>query len=122
MFDSKEKIIKRKNIFIFYFLVLLLGIIKPPFTALGLSFLFIPRNKFKNQKDYFLIFIGLIITFILVVLYSKYHSIEALSASNRLYHFSTNGTNMTGQLNYMLTHKKDTLLLFGTISYKFPIL
>lgn len=91
---------KRKNISIFYSLIVILSLIKPNYIIFGILGLIIPKNKLKIN-DYIMIIGCIIILLVITICYTHYYSIDALNMSWRRGYFIGMHVNQTEQLNFI---------------------
>ncbi|MBR6025079.1 MAG: DUF2142 domain-containing protein [Methanobrevibacter sp.] len=120
LYKSKPKSIKIKNIILFFSLITLLSLIKPNYVIFAFLILLVPRDKYENEKYFFISMLGIILTLTVTVAYAKFYSIDSLNNSIRTYMFEQHGTNPQEQLKYISTHIKETLILFSTLIYEVP--
>ena len=121
-YSADVKSTDKKEVSIISILLLLLALIKPNYIIFGFLFLFIPRDKFENKNTYLMLIGTLMLVLVSVVLYTKFYSIDVLNNSYRQEVFNQLHTSPSGQLNYMFSHKTETLILFSTLTYEFPLL
>lgn len=120
LYKSKPKSIKIKNIILFFSLITLLSLIKPNYVIFAFLILLVPRDKYENEKYFFISMLGIILTLTVTVAYAKFYSIDSLNNSIRTYMFEQHGTNPQEQLKYISTHIKETIILFSTLIYEVP--
>lgn len=104
MYKSKEGSLTKKHILIYTLLVLILGISKVTFGALILLILIIPKNRYKNPKDYYLGLISIIFILLCLLGWSKFYAMDGITHSWRKGLFKQNHVNSTEQLSYMLSN------------------
>ena len=75
---------------------------------------------YEKEKYFFISIIAIILTLIIAGSYAKFYSINSLNNSIRSYSFQLQGTNPKGQIQYISTHIKETILLFTTLIYEVP--
>ena len=98
-----------KNVLKFSIVVLLLGLCKVTYFSFILLILFVPLSNFKKRK-YYLYAIASIIGLILIfLLWSKYYVNPVITQSCRVLG-SLSNPNAIAQINYLLSHKKLTLI------------
>lgn len=120
LYKSDSKSINLKNITIFFSLITLLSLIKPNYVIFGFLILLIPKDKYENEKYFLISLLGIILTLIITGVYAKFYSIDSLNNSIRSYSFEQHGTNPYGQIQYISTHIKETIILFSTLIYEIP--
>ena len=87
LYKSKPKSIKIKNIILFFSLITLLSLIKPNYVIFAFLILLVPRDKYENEKYFFISMLGIILTLTVTVAYAKFYSIDSLNNSIRTYMF-----------------------------------
>lgn len=104
MYKSEDNSLGIKNVAVFSFVCLLLGLCKLPYLAFIFLLLFVPVNNFKFDKKntYLAILISIAIVGVIGVLWSR-HSVPVLMHSWRSSH---NLINSTLQQEYFLHHPK----------------
>lgn len=116
-FIKSEEEIDNKKLLFFMFLIIVLGLCKLSFIAFAFLVLFIPKNKFKDNKYYYkyLVF-GTII--LIGLLWSKFYATPALTYSYRANYFIENNVSLFGQLSFIFNHIPESLvMLFGLPNY-----
>ena len=110
MCRAEDRTLTTKNIGVFAFLCLLLGLCKLPYLAFALLLLFIPSKKFEKDKKSNLpiILISILIVVAIGVLWSRY-SAPTLMHSWRSSH---NLINSTMQLDYVIKHARTSIPKF----------
>ncbi|WP_366925618.1 DUF2142 domain-containing protein [uncultured Methanobrevibacter sp.] len=120
LYKSSPKSIKIRNILVFFSLITLLSLIKPNYVIFAFLILLISKDKYENEKYFFISIFGIILTLAIACAYAKFYSINSLNNSIRTYMFELHGTNPNEQIKYMSTHIKETILLFSTLIYEVP--
>jgi len=92
--------ISHKEILIFSALSLLLGLCKLPYLAFIFLLIFIPRDRFKEKKHYYCIFLSIFVIGNIGILYSRYSTPTLLHS----WRSQMNYINSTAQLNYLIAH------------------
>lgn len=110
MYKSPEGSLVKKDILIFAFLGLLVGLSKVTYFALIFLVLFVPRNNFKDTKTYLYGILAIVVLAIIAVIWTKFYANVVYMESFRHKYYIIRHINPNDQLNYMLTHKKDTLI------------
>lgn len=111
MYKAEEKTLTKKHIAIFFILMSILGLLKVTMGALALLFLIIPQKNFKNQKDYYLGFLGIIIVLAILLAWTRIFALDSLTNSWRGELFASQNVDPMGQINYML-HNSQALVTF----------
>ncbi len=103
-----------KDLGIFFISVLFVSFFKFPYILLSFFVFLVKKDQFASKNIYLL---SRIIPFILIgicLAYTSYASNILLNSARRDL-FISNNVNSTAQLNYMLNHPFNTLLLFSSI-------
>ena len=120
MYKAKDYSLTKKNILTYTILVLILGLSKVTFGALILLILIIPKNKFKNPRDYYLGIISIIFILSCLLCWSKFYAADGIVHSWRKVYFKQNHVNSTEQLSYMTSHP-EVISTFSQIGTQLPI-
>ena len=120
MYKAKDNSLTKKNILIYAILVLILGLSKVTFGALILLILIIPKNKFKNPRDYYLGVISIIFILSCLLCWSKFYAVDGITHSWRKGYFNQSHVNSTEQLSNMINHP-EILLIFTKIGNQIPV-
>jgi uncharacterized membrane protein len=104
MYKSSDKQIQMKEIFIFFFLCLLIGLCKVPYFALSFLILLIHPKKFKFKKYYCFNIIGIITLGILAILWTNGYATPNMINSWREDFLIKNNINSTEQISFIKNH------------------
>lgn len=96
MFKNK---VKNKDLIIFFISCLLMALIKPPYIALTLLVFFIPSENFTSKKFKWSMIVPVLILFGLTLTLS----LNVFGFTTSSISQSSNGTQFSGQLNYILS-------------------
>jgi uncharacterized membrane protein len=110
MYKSSDKTIQMKEIFIFFFLCLLIGLCKVPYFALSLLILLIHPKKFKFKKYYYFNVIGILILGILAILWTNSYATPSMVNSWRKGFLIKNNINSTEQISFIKNHFPEFLV------------
>jgi uncharacterized membrane protein len=106
-----------REILIFFVLVLLVALIKPPFIMFAVLLLLIPKSKFKSKKDYKISWIVLILLFLTILLVNMLYSIPQLNNSFRYDNYVYYGINAKSQLLFMLNNPIKSIMMMTSPIY-----
>ena len=109
MYKSPKRTIGKKEVGIFAFLCLLLGLCKISLFIFALLILFVPRDNFEDKKYYYLGILSIVLVFLLGILWTKGYADIAFHNSYRQAHWIKNGISPSGQLSFVLSHFDQTL-------------
>lgn len=110
MYKSPKNTLTKKDILIFGFIGLLLGLCKLTYFAFIFLLLFVPRDNFLNKKIWYFSLITIMVLGIGSLLWTKFYANPAFFESFRLNYWQINNINSTEQISYILIHKKDTII------------
>lgn len=110
LYKSPKKSIDYKPIIKFSILILILGTCKVTYFCFIFLILFIPLENFKEKKYYYYGLLSIIIILAIMVLWSKFYVDPGVHQSLRYASSDSNARNTYNQINYILSHKKDTLI------------
>lgn len=110
LYKLPEKSIDYKHIIKYSILVALIGTCKVTCFVLIFLLIFIPKENFKSDREYFLGFLSVIIMAIFALLWSKYYSHPGFLNSHRSTKWAASKINSTQQIDFILSHKKQTLM------------
>ena len=110
LYKLPKKSIDYKHIAKFSILVLLLGMCKVTCFAFILLLPFIPIDNFKENKFYLMGFLSIIIISIIALLWTKFYANPGFFQSFRIKEWAWHHVNSTKQMNYMLAHKKESII------------
>ena len=102
LYMHKLDMIKRKNIFAFFGLILILSLSKVTFGAFSLLILALSKSKFEHEKDYYLSILGIGVLFVILLCWNKYYAVDMLNNSWRGRKFLIDNVNSTAQLSFIL--------------------
>lgn len=114
LYESNE-VIRKKDIILFSFLCLTLGLSKLPYSAFIFLIVFLPKNKFENQKLYYYGFLSILLLSIVGTVWSKYYATPALINSYRNSYFLEYNVNISLQIKYILSHIPETFIMIFKI-------
>ena len=120
MYKAPEGTLGKRNILAFTVLVLLLGISKVTCFVLILLIFAVPRSNFKERKYYYYGIAALMIVGIGAVIWTKYYVNPGFLASWRGTKSVIENFNTTQQLEYIMTHKKDTIIELAKMPLYLP--
>ena len=115
---TTEESIENKDLILFFIPLLLASIIKITDLAFLLLLFLIPHSKFKTKKQYYISILSFILIIIVSILWLELYSTPKYLLSWRNIHYQYNKINTTQQLNYVLSHGKATISLFGGLILK----
>ena len=110
LYKLPKNSIDYKHIAKFSILVLLLGMCKVTCFAFILLLPFIPIDNFKENKFYLMGFLSIIIISIIALLWTKFYANPGFFQSFRIKEWAWHHVNSTEQMNYMLAHKKESII------------
>ena len=110
----KSDIVSNKDLGIFFALIFLVSLLKLPYVLLVFLIYFIKKDKFSSKNAYIISRIMPLIIVILCAVYSLNAS-KLLKNTIRNEHFIRNNVDPKNQLNNMINHPMDTLILFSSI-------
>ena len=110
----KSDMVSNKDLGIFFALIFLVSLLKLPYILLVFLIYFIKKDKFSSKNAYILSRIIPLVIVILCVVYS-FNASKLLKNTIRNEHFIANNVNPKNQLNNMINHPMDTLILFSSI-------
>lgn len=119
MYKSNSKSITKRNILIFFILVLLVSLAKVTLGAFALLILAVPTSNFKNKNYLYLSIAGIFVILGVLLGWSKFYSIDSLYHSWRGTRFVERGVNPQGQLDYLL-HDPQGILTFLGVEFQIP--
>ena len=108
----ESKTVENKDLALFFIPLLLSSMIKITNLAFLFLIFIIPRNKFKNKTQNYCKYLIFILIVIIGIVWCLKYSDPKYILSWRYIQYQFNGINATQQLNYMLSHKTNTLHLF----------
>lgn len=120
MYDSKEKIIKWKDIAIFFISCFLAGLIKAPYLLLGFLLYLIPKEKFETFNQYIVSRIGVFILFLLGILWNFGYATHQLKNSWRGEYFAENNITTGRQIDYIKNNPSESIPRFFEIGTTVP--
>ena len=113
MYKAKEASLGKRELAIFFTLVLILAIGKVNMGVLALLIFLVPSKNFNNKRDYYLFsVIGIIVILAILLLWSGFFAIDSISYSWRHALFEENNVSASGQLSYMLSNPFETIVTF----------
>lgn len=110
LYKSPKSSLNIKHIIKYSVLVLLLGTCKVTCFAFILLLIFIPRDNFEETKWYLWGLFSIIVLSFIALLWTRYYANPGFFQSFRLNEWSWHHINTTEQINYMLSHKKQSLI------------
>lgn len=110
LYKLPQKSINYKHIIKYSILVALIGTCKVTYFALIILLIFIPKDNFKSDREYLLTFLSVIIMTIFALLWSAYYANPNYLNSHRASKWARSNINSTQQLDFILSHKKQTLM------------
>ncbi len=114
MYKSEDSV-SNWDLSIFFILTSLIGVMKVTnFLFLFLIFI-IPRNKFKDDRIFYISRILPFVLSVFVLLYCGLYSSPKYYLSYRLGNIQRWGVNTTGQINYMVSNPFDSFKLFALL-------
>lgn len=118
LYKSPTNSIDYKSIIKFFIIILLLTLCKVTYFVFIFLLLFIPRDRFKEKKDYYYIGLTIILLLGILAIWSTFFVNPGVQHSARIAYFVREQVNTTNQINYILNHKKDAIIsifhLFGS--------
>lgn len=121
LYKKSENSISFNEIVIFFTLCLAVTLIKPPFIMLAILILLIPKSKFKSKKEYNLVWLGLLLFFVIVLLWNLFYAVPQLNNSSRNEIYLEYGIDAKNQLRFMFNNIPKTLLLFMSPDFIFIV-
>lgn len=110
----ESDIVSNKDLGIFFALIFLVSLLKLPYVLLAFLIYLIKKDKFSSKNAYVLSRIIPLLIVILCAIYSLNAS-KLLKNTIRNTHFIENNVDPKNQLNNMINHPMDTLILFSGI-------
>ena len=119
LYKSPKRSIKKRNIAIFLFIVLILSLSKVTLLAFSLLLLAIPQENFENKNYYYLSIIGIISLILIILGFNKFYSVDSLYNSWRGRTFIERHVNATEQLSFIF-HNYNGILTILRIPTQIP--
>jgi uncharacterized membrane protein len=117
MYKTKPGSVGKENLIVFYVLVLLVGLIKPPLLFLACLTLVIPRKNYESPKYFKYALLGIILIFIIGVLWNISYSMPNMRRSHRGPRAKELNIDTFLQLKFMLSSVKNfTLVMWDIVS------
>lgn len=110
LYKLPEKSISYKHIIKYSILVGLIGTCKITCFALIFLLIFIPKDNFKSDNEYLYGFLSIIFIAIFALFWSKYYANPGYLNSHRATKWAVSNINSTQQMDFVLSHKKQTLM------------
>ena len=113
MYKSKEASLGKKEIGIFFILVLILALSKVTYGAFALLIFLVPSKNLKNTKTYYyLSIVGIMAILSILLVWTNYYALDSLLYSWRGPYFAERHVCATEQLNYILSHPFEFIITF----------
>ena len=113
MYKSEEDSLGKKEIGIFFILVLILALGKVTYGAFALLIFLVPFKNFKNTRTYYcLSIVGIIAILGILLLWTNYYALDSLLYSWRGPYFAEKHVCATEQLSYILSHPSEFVTTF----------
>ena len=109
MYKSPKGSLNQRDLIIYSLLVLLMGMCKVTCFAFILLLLFLPRDRFEG-KNYYYGFIYVVALAAIAMLWSKFYANPGFFESYRVQKWAVYDVNSTQQINYMLSHKTESII------------
>ena len=113
MYKSKEASLGKREIIIFFILVLILALGKVTLGALALLIFLVPSKNFKNLKSYYcLATVGIVAILAILLIWTNYFAVDSLLYSWRGEFFAQKHVNSTEQVGYIVSHPYEFIVTF----------
>ena len=109
MYKSPKGSLNERNLAIFSLLVLIIGLCKVTCFAFIILLVFLPRDRFEG-RNYYYGFICIAVLAVIAMLWSKFYANPGFFQSYRTQKWIVYDVNSTQQINYMLSHKTETII------------
>ena len=118
MYKSPKRSLTRRHIVIFSRLCLLLAISKISLFLFCLLWVIVPKDNFKEDKYYYYALLSIPVVIGLVFAWTESIAKMSFHNSNRHQYWVESNVSSTGQISYLLNHKREGLVgIFHIISY-----
>ncbi|WP_288268404.1 DUF2142 domain-containing protein [uncultured Methanobrevibacter sp.] len=118
MYKTEKASVSKENLIIFYILVLLVGLIKPPLLLFACLTLIIPRENYESPSYFKYALIGIILIFIIGVLWNVTYSMPNMRRSHRGPRAQELNIDTVLQLKFMFSSVKYFTAVMGDILSK----
>lgn len=103
--------IKNEDLLMFFVSLFLVGFFKFPYLLIAYLIFLIPKEKFQNEKIYYLSRFLPFIIFLIAMMYS-YYVAPQLNSTVRSEYFQENNVNPSKQLSFILNHPINSILFY----------
>ena len=110
MYKSPKNEITKKDILIFSIIGLLLGLCKVTYFAFIFLILAVPKDNFKEKKYYYYGIVAIGLLAIIAIIWTKFYANVVYMESFRHSAYIKYNVNPSEQIDYILTHKKNTII------------
>ncbi|MCC7552899.1 MAG: DUF2142 domain-containing protein [Methanobacteriaceae archaeon] len=119
MIKSKTNSLTKRELAIFSFLCLILGLCKLPYLAFIFLILIVPNDKFEFNKYYYGL-ISIVLVGVIGLIWSNHIAVPAINNSYRIDYIIANNVSSTAQINNMISHPRETILLLFNVTHYLP--
>lgn len=118
MYKSPDDSLDWKNLGIFFTICLSLGLIKPPLFFLACLVLLVPRTKYTNKKYFKWAILGIVLLFLIAVLWNVFYAMPQLHKSHRGLRAKVLNIDAIEQVKFMLFNPSTSLAVMWDILTK----